>query len=88
MTQLDLSVGLAKAAGVMVGICENCAPEPGERSLTFDDTLGLHLKPLVIPAVTGYSIGHIRNQFTLPMGVQARLDTMAQTVTLLEPAVS
>ena len=88
MTQLDLSVGLAKAAGVMVGICENCAPEPGERSLTLDDTLGLHLKPLVIPAVTGYSIGHIRNQFTLPMGVHARLDTVAQTVTLLEAAVS
>ncbi|UVW28689.1 LD-carboxypeptidase [Massilia sp. H6] len=88
MTQLDLSVGLARAAGVMVGICENCAPEPGERSLTLDDTLGLHLKPLVIPAVSGYSIGHIRHQFTLPMGIQARLDTTAQTVTLLEAAVS
>ena len=88
MTQLDLSVGLAKAAGVMVGICENCAPEPGERSLTLDDTFGLHLKPLVIPAVSGYSIGHIRHQFTLPMGVQARLDTAAQTLTLLEAAVS
>ena len=26
MTQLDLAVGLDKAAGVMVGICENCGP--------------------------------------------------------------
>ena len=88
MTQLDLSVGLARAAGVMVGICENCAPEPGERSLSLDDTLGVHLRPLTIPAVSGYSIGHIRNQFTLPMGIRARLDTTAQTVTLLEAAVS
>jgi muramoyltetrapeptide carboxypeptidase len=43
---------------------------------------------LTVPAVTGYSIGHIRHQFTVPMGVQARLDTGARTVTLLEPAVS
>jgi muramoyltetrapeptide carboxypeptidase len=48
----------------------------------------MHLDPLKIPAVTGYSIGHIRNQFTLPIGVRARLDTEAQTLTLLEPAVS
>jgi len=38
--------------------------------------------------VTGYSIGHIRHQFTIPMGIRARLDTERQTVTLLEAAVS
>ncbi|MEJ7805528.1 MAG: LD-carboxypeptidase [Telluria sp.] len=88
MTQLDLSVGFRHAAGVMVGICENCVPSDAEPSLTLDETLALHLKPLVVPAVSGYSFGHIRHQFTLPMGVNARLDTLRQTVTLLEPAVS
>jgi muramoyltetrapeptide carboxypeptidase len=38
--------------------------------------------------VTGYSFGHIRNQFTIPVGVRATLDTARQTLTLLEPAVS
>jgi muramoyltetrapeptide carboxypeptidase len=88
MTQLDLSVGLAKAAGVMIGICEECGPEHEDISLTLDQTFDLHLQPLKIPAVTGYSIGHIRNQFTIPMGMRATLDTERQTVTLLEPAVS
>jgi muramoyltetrapeptide carboxypeptidase len=88
MTQLDLSVGLSKAAAVMVGICEDCGPEHEEISLTLDQTLDIHLQPLTIPAVTGYSIGHIRNQFTIPVGLRARLDTERQTVTLLEPAVS
>lgn len=88
MTQLDLSFGFAAAAGVMVGICEDCAPQEGRRSLTLDQTFDQHLKPLTIPAVTGYSIGHIRHQFTLPIGVRATLDTDAHTVTLLEPAVS
>jgi muramoyltetrapeptide carboxypeptidase len=41
-----------------------------------------------VPAVTGYSFGHIRNQFTMPVGVRATLDTERQTLTLLEPAVS
>lgn len=87
LTQLDLSVGLSKAAAVMVGICEDCGPEHEEISLTLDQTLDIHLKPLTKPAVTGYSIGHIRHQFTIPVGVRARLDTWRQTVTLLEPAV-
>lgn len=88
LTQLDLSVGLANAAAVMVGICEDCKPEPDRPSLTLDETFAQHLNRLTIPAVTGYSIGHIRNQFTLPIGVRATLDTGRQTVTLLEAAVS
>ena len=88
MTQLDLSVGFSKAAGVMVGICEDCGPEHEDISLTLDETLDIHLQPLSVPAVTGYSIGHIRDQFTIPMGIRATLDTERQTVTLLEPAVS
>ncbi len=88
LTQLDLSTGFAHAAGVMIGVCEDCAPEAGKRSLSLDQTFDQHLQPLTIPAVTGYSIGHIRHQFTVPVGVRARLDTAARTVTLLEPAVS
>jgi muramoyltetrapeptide carboxypeptidase len=88
MTQLDLSVGFARSAGVMIGICDECGPAKNAVSLTLDQTLDIHLQPLKVPAVTGYSFGHIRNQFTIPVGVRARLDTEAQTLTLLEPAVS
>ena len=88
MTQLDLSVGFDRAAAVMVGICDHCGPEHEDSSLTLDETLDIHLQPLSVPAVTGYSIGHIRNQFTIPMGIRATLDTERQTVTLLEAAVS
>jgi muramoyltetrapeptide carboxypeptidase len=88
MTQLDLAVGFDKAAALMIGICEHCGPPAEGTSLTLDQTLDIHLDPLRIPAVTGYSIGHIRNQFTIPVGVRATLDTHAQTLTLLEPAVS
>jgi muramoyltetrapeptide carboxypeptidase len=88
MTQLDLAQGFDKAAALMIGICDNCGPQGEGSSLTLDQTFDVHLKPLEIPAVTGYSFGHIRNQFTIPVGVRATLDTNAQTLTLLEPAVS
>lgn len=88
LTQLDLSAGLRHAAAVMIGVCENCGPDHEPQSLTLDETLALHLDPLTAPAVTGYSFGHIRNQFTIPYGIRATLDTAQQTLTLLEPAVT
>jgi muramoyltetrapeptide carboxypeptidase len=88
MMQLQLNRKFDNAAGVMLGICENCGPQDSDISLTLDETTDQHLKPLKVPAVTGYSFGHIRNQFTLPMGIRARLDTDRQTLTLLEPAVT
>jgi muramoyltetrapeptide carboxypeptidase len=87
LTQLDLSLGLGKAAALMIGICDHCGGADEDITLTLDETLDIHLQPLKVPAVTGYSFGHIRNQFTIPMGVRARLDTERQTVTLLESAV-
>ncbi|MGW8389527.1 S66 peptidase family protein [Pseudoduganella sp. HUAS MS19] len=88
MMQLHLNRKFGNAAGVMLGICENCGPQDSDISLTLDETTDQHLKPLKVPAVTGYSFGHIRDQFTIPMGVRARLDTERQTLTLLEPAVT
>lgn len=88
MTQLDLAGGFANAAALMIGICDNCGPSEDDISLTLDETLDLHLKPLRIPAVSGYSFGHIRNQFTIPVGVMGRLDTGRQTLTLLEAGVA
>jgi muramoyltetrapeptide carboxypeptidase len=88
LMQLQMNQPFSQAAGVMLGVFEGCSPAPGESALTLDETTDQHLRPLQIPAVTGWSFGHIRDQFTLPMGVQARLDTAAQTLTLLESAVS
>ncbi len=87
MTQLQLSQGFRHAAAVMLGIFENCEATDGESALTLDETVDQHLLPLTRPAVAGYSFGHIRNQFTIPVGLRARLDTAAQTLTLLEQAV-
>ncbi|CAN7635341.1 LD-carboxypeptidase [Pseudoduganella sp. LjRoot289] len=88
LMQLQLSQGLKNTAGVMLGIFENCEGQDEDISLTLNDTVDQHLQPLTQTAVAGYSFGHIRHQFTIPMGVLATLDAEQQTLTLLEPAVS
>lgn len=88
LTQLELSQGFRQAAAVMLGVFDKCGPPDSEPSLSLDETIDDHLASSSIPAVYGYSFGHIGHQFTLPMGVKARLDTEKQTLTLLEPAVT
>ncbi len=88
LTQLDQSQPLRRAAGVMLGVFQKSAVPAGEPSLTLDEVLDDHLATLAIPSVYGFSFGHVPHQFTLPVGVRARLDTEAQTLTLLENAVS
>ena len=43
--------------------------------------------PLGIPAFRGSMIGHIPEQFTLPIGGRADMDADKGTIRLLEPAV-
>lgn len=87
LMQLDMSQGLATAAALMLGVFEKCEAPENESSLTLNETVDSHLERLKIPAVMGYSLGHIAHQMTLPVGIRARLDTHAQTLTLLESAV-
>ena len=88
LTQLDQSVGLARAAGVLLGIFQKSAPPDREPSLTLDEVFEDHFAGRRVPAVCGWSLGHVSQQMTLPLGVRARMDTERETLTLLEPAVS
>jgi muramoyltetrapeptide carboxypeptidase len=88
LTQLVQSGELSKATGVMFGVCGKCTVPPDEATLTLDETLQDRLEPLGVPVASGLSFGHIAHHFTIPMGVRARFDATARTLTLLEPAVS
>lgn len=94
LTQLQQSVGnrgesdgLKRAAGIMLGVFSRIRPTDKDPSLSLDEVLDDHFAKLPVPALYGASFGHISHQFTIPIGVRARLDTAAQTMTLLEAAV-
>ena len=60
----------------------------GAGALGFDEVLLTYFGPLGIPVAAGFPIGHIDEQWYLPLGGRARLDAGAGEVEILEGAVS
>lgn len=88
LTQLRQAYRLEEAAGIALGIFSGCEADEDDLSLTLKECLMDRLGDLSMPIMYGYSFGHISNQCTLPIGISARMDTAAQTITLLESSVS
>ena len=88
LTQLKLAGILDRLSGFVFGKCSDCGPGKGYGSLTLEEILDDHIKPLGIPAWYGSMIGHIENKFTIPLGVEAEIDADRGRISLLEAAVS
>ena len=87
LTQLKLNGVLEKISGFIFGQCTSCE-RSSSNSLTFEQVLDDHIKPLGIPAFTGTMIGHIDNMITLPVGLPAEMNTQDGTIKLKEDAVT
>lgn len=85
---LRLIGALRHLAGVVVGRFTHLKRYGGDGALGFDEVLANYLQPIGIPVAYGFPVGHIDEQWTLPLGVRARLDADAGELDLLEPAVS
>ncbi|WP_313418278.1 S66 peptidase family protein [Sphingobacterium multivorum] len=73
--------------GFIFGKCTNCKPSAGYGSVTLDQLFNDYIKPLKIPAYTGAVVGHIAEQFILPVGAKVRVDASQGTIALMEPAL-
>ena len=87
MTHLALAGVLRQVKGFIFGRCTDCDPGEGYGSLTLEQVLDDHVKPLGIPAWYGAMFGHLPMKFTMPVGISARVDAEKGTIELLEPAV-
>jgi muramoyltetrapeptide carboxypeptidase len=89
LTQLGQAGILRRVAGVVFGQCTDCrARGPSYGGFTLSEVLAQHLQPLRVPAFQGALIGHVPNQFSLPIGIRAEIDAEAGTIRLVEPAVA
>lgn len=88
LTQLKLAGILDQLAGFVFGQCTRCDPDTsGYGSLTLEEVLDDHIAPLGIPAWQGAMIGHVGQQFTLPIGAPVHMDAQAGTLTMAAAAV-
>ena len=85
LSTLKLSGALDRIAGFIFGECTDCDPGGGYGSLTLEQILDDYIRPLGVPAYRGAMIGHIREQFIVPVGGRVELDADAGSFHMLEP---
>jgi muramoyltetrapeptide carboxypeptidase len=87
LTQLRLTGALGACAGLVFGQFTDIPRDVPEESLgarALDDVLGEAASSLGVPCIAGVPIGHVADQWTLPLGGQAELDADARTLRILE----
>ncbi|GAA4793175.1 LD-carboxypeptidase [Olivibacter ginsenosidimutans] len=82
--QLRLTGALTKIKGFIFGQCTDCNPAGGYGSQNLDQILEEYIKPLQIPAYQGAMIGHISNQFILPVGATIAMNANTGTFVVAE----
>ena len=89
LSTLLLGGVLDQVAGVVLGGFTDCKPSEGSYgTLTLDEVFADYFLPLKVPVYSGAMFGHVKRKLTFPLGVTARMDADAGTLTLLEHAVS
>ena len=75
LTQLRLSGALANIRGVLIGTCKNCDvdEEHPYAAMPLVRTLKDRLGDLGVPVLSNLPIGHAGEQWTLPIGLEARI---------------
>jgi muramoyltetrapeptide carboxypeptidase len=85
LRQLLFAGVLDGVAGLAGGRFTDC--DTPEEAAEVADTVREFAQQLGVPAVLGFPIGHDADNWTVPLGVRARLDADACSLSLLEPAV-
>jgi muramoyltetrapeptide carboxypeptidase len=88
LSHLRLAGLLDRLAGVIIGQFTEMKRSAGDGALGFQEVLEHYFGSLGVPVAYGFPIGHVDEQWTMPIGVRARLDADAGEVELLEPAVA
>ncbi|AXA84152.1 LD-carboxypeptidase [Lysobacter oculi] len=82
---LKLMGALDRIAGFIFGQCSDCNPGDGYGSLTLEQILNDYIKPLGVPAYRGAMIGHVREQFIVPVGGAVEMDADAGSFRMTAP---
>lgn len=80
LTQLRQAGTFNGCVGLAFGHCTNCDEQSDEGSRTLEAVVGECADALGVPALMGIPVGHINDQWTLPLGALATLDATNRTL--------
>jgi muramoyltetrapeptide carboxypeptidase len=87
LTQLKLAGVFDVVNGIILGNFRKCTAEEPDRSFTLDEVFEQHFSKSTVPVFYGAQIGHVRNKFTIPIGLRVTMNADAGTIELSEPSV-
>jgi len=82
LQQLMLSGVMNGCRAIVFGECVKCPDDAGGGGRPFDEILGEIAEELGVPCLAGVPVGHISEQWTIPLGATATLDTGARKLTV------
>lgn len=77
LSQLKLAGVLDQLAGVIVGDFTDAQPDA-------DRIVAEYLRPIGIPAISGFPVGHEAKNLTLPLGAKAKLNADERSLTITQ----
>jgi muramoyltetrapeptide carboxypeptidase len=80
LRQLLLAGLLDGVRGIVFGACTNCPEASDDGARRLDDVILEVADHLAVPAMSGAPVGHIDDQWTLPLGAPAVLDADRRTL--------
>jgi muramoyltetrapeptide carboxypeptidase len=83
MRQLLMAGLLDGVRAIAFGACTNCPEAADDGARTLDDVVIEIADALGVPAVAGLPVGHVDDQWTLPLGAPASLDADRLTLSVL-----
>lgn len=82
LTQLRLSGAFDGAVGLAFGHCTQCDEHTDDGARSLHEVVQEFADALQVPALMGIPLGHIDDQWTLPLGAVATLDASTRTLTV------
>lgn len=82
LRQLLLTGELASIKGIAFGDCTGCKEDAGGGGRPLDDIITEFAEALGVPCLAGIPVGHIAEQWTIPLSATAHLDTASRTLTV------
>ena len=80
LMQLRLAGVLDGVRAIAFGHCTDCPEQSDDGARTLDDVLREHADWLRVPCLAGIPMGHVDDQWTIPLGAFATLDGDARTL--------
>lgn len=88
LTQLRLAGTFDGCVAIAFGHCTDCVESTDDGARTLDAVVRECADTLDVPALLNIPLGHIADQWTIPLGALATLDTTSKSLTVHRPSMA